>query len=45
MLGKGAEDRVGDYHDYGFHIKGFFIGEGLALIVCALAGLVVQYIL
>ena len=42
---KGTEDMVSDYHDYWFHIKGFFIGESLALIVCALAGLVVQFIL
>ena len=42
---KGTEDMVADYHDYLFHIKGFFIGEGLALAVCALAGLVVQFIL
>ena len=42
---KGTEDMVSDYHDYRFHIKGFFIGEGLALIVCAIAGLVVQFVL
>ena len=42
---KGTEDMVSDYHDYWFHIKGFFIGEALALVVCAAAGLVVQYIL
>ena len=42
---KGTEDMVSDYHDYGFHIKGFFIGEALALIVCALAGLVVHFLL
>ena len=42
---KGTEDMVNDYHDYWFHIKGFFIGEALALVVCALAGLVVQYVL
>ena len=42
---KGTEDMVADYHDYWFHIKGFFIGEGLALIICALAGLVVQFVL
>ena len=42
---KGTEDMVSDYHDYRFHIKGFFIGEALALAVCALAGLVVQYVL
>ena len=42
---KGTEDMVSDYHDYWFHIKGFFIGEALALVVCALAGLVVQFVL
>ena len=30
--------------DYLFHIKGFFIGEMIALIVCALAGLIVQFL-
>ena len=42
---KGTEDMVNDYHDYWFHIKGFFIGEGLALIVCTLSGLIVHFIL
>ena len=42
---KGTEDMVSDYRDYWFHIKGFFIGEALALVVCAAAGLVVQYVL
>ena len=42
---KGTEDMVGDYHDYWFHIKGFFIGEALALVVCALAAAVVQFVL
>ena len=42
---KGTEDMVSDYHDYLFHLKGFFIGEALALIVCALAGLVVHFVL
>ena len=42
---KGTEDMVSDYHDYGFHIKGFFIGEALALVVCTLVGLVVQFVL
>lgn len=41
---KGTEDMVSDYHDYWFHIKGFLIGEALALVVCLLAGLVVKYI-
>ena len=42
---KGTEDMVSDYYDYWFHIKGFFIGEALALVICAAAGLVVQYVL
>ena len=42
---KGTEDMVSDYHDYLFHIRGFFIGETLALVVCAMAGLVVQFVL
>ena len=42
---KGTEDMTDEYHNYGFHIKGFFIGELLALIVCALAGLVVKFVL
>ena len=41
---KGTEDMVKDYHDYWFHIKGFFIGEVLALAICALAGLVVHFV-
>ena len=39
---KGTEDMVEEYHNYWFHIKGFFIGEGLAIVVCALAGLIVS---
>ena len=42
---KGTEDMVSDYHDYWFHVKGFCIGEGLALVVCALAGLAVRFLL
>lgn len=42
---KGTEDMVSDYHNYWFHIKGFFIGEALALAVCAIAGAVVQFVL
>ena len=42
---KGTEDMVRDYHDYCFHIKGFFIGEALACAVCALAAAVVQFAL
>ena len=42
---KGTEDMVDAYHDYWFHIKGFFIGEAIALAVCLCAGLVVGFIL
>lgn len=42
---KGTEDMVNEYHNYWFHIKGFFIGEVLALIICSLSGLVIQFIL
>ncbi len=42
---KGTEDMVEDYHDYWFHTRGFLIGEGLALVVCALAGPIVQFVL
>ena len=41
---KGTEDMVKDYHDYLFHIKGFFTGEAIALAVCFMAGLVVKFI-
>ena len=36
---------VDEYHNYMFHIKGFFIGEGLAIIICILVGLVIQFVL
>ena len=42
---KGTEDMVEEYYNYWFHIKGFFIGEVLALIVCGLAGIIIQFIL
>lgn len=42
---KGTEDMVEEYHNYWFHIKGFFIGEVLALIICALAGVIIQFVL
>lgn len=42
---KGTEDMVKEYRDYWFHKKGFFIGEILALVVCAAAGLVVHFVL
>lgn len=42
---KKTEDMLDEYHNYWFHIKGFFIGEVLALVICALASLIVNYIL
>ena len=42
---KGTEDMVEEYHNYWFHIKGFFIGELLALVICGLAGVIIQFIL
>ena len=42
---KGTEDMIKDYHDYLFHIKGFFIGELLALMVCAVVGVIIQFAL
>lgn len=41
----GTEDMVDEYHNYWFHIKGSLIGEGLALVICAIVGLVIQFIL
>ncbi len=41
----GTEDMVKEYHDYWFHIKGFFIGEALALVICAIAGAIIQFVL
>lgn len=42
---KGTEDMIDEYHNYWFHIKGFFIGELLALIICTLAGAIIQFVL
>ena len=42
---EGTEDMKEEYHNYWFHIKGFLIGEGLALIVCLLSGLIIQFVL
>ena len=42
---KGTEDMVEEYHNYWFHTKGFFIGEALALIICSIAGLIIEFIL
>lgn len=42
---KGTEDMIEEYHNYWFHIKGSLIGEGIALVICAIVGLVIQFIL
>ena len=42
---EGTEDMTDEYHNYVFHIKGFFIGEALALIICSLAALIIEFIL
>lgn len=42
---KGTEDMGEEYHNYLFHLKGFAIGEMLAIIICALAGAIIQFIL
>ena len=42
---KGTEDMIDEYHNYWFHIKGFLIGETLALIVCSLAGVIIHFFL
>ena len=41
----GTQDMVSEYHNYWFHIKGFFIGELLALVICTLSGIIIQFIL
>ena len=41
---KGTEDMVKEYHNYWFHIKGFFIGEGIALGVCFFVGIIIQFV-
>ena len=42
---KGTEDMIEEYHNYWFHIKGFFIGEALALVICTIAGGIIQFVL
>ena len=42
---KGTEDMVKEYHNYLFHIKGFFIGEALALVICSISGAIIHFIL
>lgn len=42
---KGTEDLIKEYHNYWFHIKGFLIGELIAVIICFLVGLIIQFVL
>ena len=41
----GTEDMVKEYHNYWFHIKESLKGELIALVVCAIVGLVIEFIL
>ena len=42
---KGTEDMTKEYHNYWFHIKESLKGELIALIICSLVGLIIQFIL
>lgn len=42
---KGTEDMTKEYHNYWFHIRESLKGELLALIICSLVGLIIQFIL
>lgn len=42
---KGTEDMTREYHNYWFHIKESLKGEVIALIVCTIVGLLIQFIL
>ena len=42
---KGTEDMTKEYHNYLFHLKGFFIGEVLGLIICLISSLIIEFIL
>ena len=42
---KGTEDMVAEYHDYWFHIKESLKGEVIALGVCMVVGLIIQFVL
>ena len=42
---KGTEDMVDEYHNYWFHIKGSLIGEFIGLVICAIVGLIIQFVL
>ena len=40
----GTEDMVDEYHNYWFHIKGFFVGEILALFISFIVGIVLNFL-
>lgn len=42
---EGTEDMVKEYHDYWFHIKESLRGEVIALAVCTVVGLIIQFVL
>jgi len=42
---KGTEDMKKEYHNYWFHIKESLKGEVIALVVCMVVGLVIEFIL
>ncbi len=42
---KGTEDMVDEYHNYRFHIKESLKGEVIGACVCALVGLMIQFVL
>ena len=42
---EGTEDMVAEYHDYWFHIKESLKGEVIALGVCIVVGLIIQFVL
>lgn len=42
---KGTEDMTKEYHNYLFHIKESLKGEVIALVVCAIVGLIIQFVL
>ena len=42
---KGTEDMTKEYHNYWFHIKESLKGEVIALIVCCIVGLIIQFLL
>ena len=41
----GTEDMVEEYHNYLFHTIGFFQGELIALVVCAISGFIIHVFL